>query len=538
MGRLRVNRVSQPPNISALNAGNPLSKYLISAISPKDNYDLALGRPIIKGGVVNNQPTPFGIAAKSPTAASSNLLYSNIASIGAADSTMVLVVYNHALIVDANNHYAGGSYRSGSLATAIQLSNGAGTHYWQSLTGNGSTTSLSANEVLPVGLSVLVLTQRSGLISIYRNGVLKNSVSAANGNSNTTFCICDIDDVAIANSTDRAVLLGLKFSVGMTAPQVKDISNNPWQIFAPIARNSYQAAAAGGGSPYTLTADSASFSLTGQTATLAFNRTLAADSASYTLTGQATGLAFNRVLTADSASYALTGQDATLTYTPISGATYTLIADSASFALTGQPVGLAFNRVLAADTTSYALTGQDATLAQGYTLAAENGAYSLTGVDASLIATRKLVADSGAFVFTGQDATLTYTPVTLPTIGRPASDTSNAGWSASTGVDLYAMIDEVTPSASDYISASSVGAVCKVALNTTAYPGTSSQVLKFRASSSTANSLIVRLKEGATTIKTATQALTSTDTEYSMTLTAGEIAAITSGALSVELESA
>ena len=125
------------------------------------------------------------------------------------------------------------------------------------------------------------------------------------------------------------------------------------------------------------------------------------------------------------------------------------------------------------------------------------------------------------------------------TVGRPASDTSNSGWTASTGSDLYAMLDEVTPDAADYIVATSVGAVCELALTTTGYPGTASQVLKFRASSSTGNSVIVRLRNtGGATVRSQTQLLTATDTEYSIGLTAGEIAAITSGALSVQLESA
>lgn len=292
------------------------------------------------------------------------------------------------------------------------------------------------------------------------------------------------------------------------------------------------------GSTYTLTADSGSFAQTGQTTGLAFNRVLVADTQSYALTGQDTGLAFNRVLTADNAAYTLTGQDVTLTYTPISGATYTLAADTVAYSLTGQDAGLAFNRVLAADTQSYSLTGQAAGLAFNRVLAANTANYALTGQDAALIATRKLIADSAAFALTGQDVALTYTPITYPTIGRPSSDTSNTGWTPSTGVDLFAMVDEVVPDALDYISASSVGAICQMALNATAYPGTASQQLKFRASSSTGNSVIVRLKEGATTIRSATQVLTTTDTEYTVTLTSGEIAAITSGSLSVELEAA
>ena len=153
------------------------------------------------------------------------------------------------------------------------------------------------------------------------------------------------------------------------------------------------------------------------------------------------------------------------------------------------------------------------------------------------------LATGGASAFGGLDAVTLVAPTgtasgsVTATIGRPTSDTSNTGWTASTGTDLYAMVDEVTPSAVDYISASSVGAVCEMALNPTAYPGTASQNLKFNASSTTGHSVIVRIKNGAT-IRTETQALTAVDTTYTITLTSGEIAAITSGALSVELESA
>ena len=178
-----------------------------------------------------------------------------------------------------------------------------------------------------------------------------------------------------------------------------------------------------------------------------------------------------------------------------------------------------------------------------YTLTADAGSFAITGSAATLTYTHiggpyTLTADAGAIAITGADATLTYTPAVLPTIGRPASDTSNSGWTASTGTDLFAMVDEVTPDPLDYIVTTATGSVCELALEQTAYPGTASQALKYRASSSTGNSLIVRLKNGATTIRTETQPLTASDTEYTITLTSGEIAAITSGSLSVELESA
>ena len=269
-----------------------------------------------------------------------------------------------------------------------------------------------------------------------------------------------------------------------------------------------------------------------------YTYTLTADAGNYTLAGANASLVYNRVFPADAGAYSLTGAAATLTYTPIGGPTHTLTADAGALSLVGNAATLAFNRSLTAASGAFTLTGSAATLARGYTLAANAGSYTLTGDDAALVATRKLIAEAYAAVLAGANATLTYTPLALPTIGRPASDTSNSGWTASAGTDLFAMVDEVTPDAGDYIVTTATGSVCELALEQTAYPGTASQALKYRASSSTGNSLIVRLKNGATTIRTETQALTATDSEYSITLTSGEIAAITSGVLSVELESA
>ena len=103
---------------------------------------------------------------------------------------------------------------------------------------------------------------------------------------------------------------------------------------------------------------------------------------------------------------------------------------------------------------------------------------------------------------------------------------------------MWPMVDEVTPDAGDYIYATTLGAVCQMGMNATVYPGTALQKIKFRASSSTGNSVTLALKDGATTIKSITQALTPVDSEYSVTLSAAEIAAITSGSLSVQLTAA
>lgn len=187
---------------------------------------------------------------------------------------------------------------------------------------------------------------------------------------------------------------------------------------------------------------------------------------------------------------------------------------------TGSPVTVS----LAVGVITHATTGY---------LVADSASVSGTADKSASVVTHissgSLVAGSATLLGTATNST--------PTIGRPDVDVSNAGWTPSSGSDLFAMLDEVTPSDLDYISTSAVGSTCSVGLNTTQYPGSVSQQLSLRASSSTGNGLSVTIKDGATTIATRSLTLTPTYDLYTITLTAGEIAAITSGNLTVEMTS-
>lgn len=107
-------------------------------------------------------------------------------------------------------------------------------------------------------------------------------------------------------------------------------------------------------------------------------------------------------LTANSGSFALTGQAATLR------AARTLAASSGSFALTGQPANLAAGRKLPAASGSFALTGQNVNFLIGKRLDAQASSFALTGQAAGLQAARRLPVAIGLYVLTGQDATLNY----------------------------------------------------------------------------------------------------------------------------------
>lgn len=169
-------------------------------------------------------------------------------------------------------------------------------------------------------------------------------------------------------------------------------------------------------------------------------------------------------------------------------------------------------------------------------------AGSGTGGNATGAAGGDAVADGGTGSSTGSGTggTATGGSGAVATIARPSSDISSSGWSASSGADLFAMLDEVTPDDADYIIASTVGAVCEIGLSAVADPGTSSgQVMRYRLWSPTGNGATVKLKQGATTIATWTHAtLPTTATLYTQALTAGECDAITNySALSIEVTS-
>jgi hypothetical protein len=142
-----------------------------------------------------------------------------------------------------------------------------------------------------------------------------------------------------------------------------------------------------------------------------------------------------------------------------------------------------------------------------------------------------LYANTGAF-YTASLANLQQR------YARPEADVSQGLWTPSSGSDLYAMVDEDPENDTDFISAATP-TTCQMRLQPVRDPQTSSgQVVRYRARSSTGSTLVARLKQGSTTIATATHAgVAASFTEYSMTLTAGECDAITDYAdLRVELE--
>jgi hypothetical protein len=178
-----------------------------------------------------------------------------------------------------------------------------------------------------------------------------------------------------------------------------------------------------------LSAAPGTFAVTGADATLTHSAlghyTLTADSATYVLTGSAAELLVAIRLTADSGAVTLIGSDATLAYTPVEN--YVLPADAGAFEITGMDAVIEAARMLFSEAVAFALTGGDAefridlrlpadpgavTLTGAdvallhatpgnYLISAEGGAYTLTGADVAFAGMRTLTADEGNFALTG-----------------------------------------------------------------------------------------------------------------------------------------
>jgi hypothetical protein len=334
--------------------------------------------------------------------------------------------------------------------------------------------------------------------------------------------------------------------------EIKSISDNPWQIFKPLPSRIFLPVSAGGGatitatlgtadatgltagisasSPTTISASLGTATASGLSATLAQAFTLPANLGTASASGYQAAIAQAATITASLGTAAASGYTASVA----SAGAVVISANLGAASASGYQANVNGSTTITASLGAATAAGYTAALEVAYTLAANLGTASATGKTATVYANETIAATIGQAVAQGYSATITNA---APAIGRPTSDVSNTGWAASAGTDLYPMLDEVSPDDMDYIYTSALNSTCKLGLNGTQYPGSASQQLSVRASSSTGNSLRIVLKDGLTTVKTQDITLTPTLTTYPLSLTSGEIALISTGALSVEMTS-
>ena len=116
-------------------------------------------------------------------------------------------------------------------------------------------------------------------------------------------------------------------------------------------------------------------------------------------------------LVADGASYSYSGNNANLI------APLKLAADGGTYSYSGNNANTLFNRRLVADGGVYSYSGNNANTLFNRRLVADGGVYSYSGNNANLVYTPAgaftLIADGGVYSYAGNNADLVYTPTAV-----------------------------------------------------------------------------------------------------------------------------
>lgn len=182
----------------------------------------------------------------------------------------------------------------------------------------------------------------------------------------------------------------------------------------------------GGVVDYTITLDSGSYSLQGNTLSLLSDRNLLIDNGSYTLTGQELNLALQRSITLSQGVYSQQGTDTSLLVDRslrlntgdylLDGSLLDLLLErsislqSGEYDYVGSSVNLQYGREfrLSLEQGSYSLQGSDSLLLKEHILSLDSSSYTYSADNISLLANRKITTDSGDYSYSGSPINFIY----------------------------------------------------------------------------------------------------------------------------------
>lgn len=399
---------SQPQQAVGIDWGNPINRGLVYC------KNLALETGFTKVGtkiVASEGWSALGFGATFGLG-STDSVETTLTTSSTARTILVLYVKN-----GTGGGTAGRIFDKRTVSGQVEemQTGGSGMLYGGSWTG-GTGLFTWAGQPTSTPVSCVVSYDKSSTSNVpivIENGV-RQSVTTSSAPSGSV--ITNTDPYVIGNrkndnarNWDGTIALFAVFDRALSEQEAKSLSANPWQIFKPLPRRIFVPVSAAGGL-YTLTAQSGSYTVIGQQATLLRHRNLTASAGTYNITGQSVNITYSPTaavytLTAQSGSYALTGRSATLLKSKL------LSTSSGSYSITGNSATISKNRVLTATSGSYTITGRSATLTYVpltpvYTLTAQTGVYNITGQTAQLLRHRLLTTSAGSYVYTGQSITI------------------------------------------------------------------------------------------------------------------------------------
>lgn len=429
----KVERTTQPQEFVSIASDNPLAANLSAQYLPTNGDILEILRAksvaaTFSGGGKQARG-PLGLAVQS-TAYGSNAVGGDYVAIPAAPENSLSAPLSWEILLTVGTLSSGAAFPiiSGILTKDSQASRGCTLRFNPDATsGNYNVPCFIAidsggNETKAIGVGAsggqllhLVGTWDGTTATLWQNGISYTGTGArtiATGASNSLVICTDYlgDSSNLNRSSDHLVYYVRIWSEVLPSAKVAALYSNPWQLFEP---EQIVAPAASGTTAYTLTAATSAFTLTGTTTGLKADRKLPTSVATFTETGNAASLAVGRKLAATTSAFTLTGVAAALK------ADRKLAPSVSPYTFTGNDTTLTYsasgNKSITADAVSFALTGSNANLTVQRKLASSVSAFTLTGNDSALSYQRKLPAGVGAFTLTGIDVALSTTGTELPT---------------------------------------------------------------------------------------------------------------------------
>lgn len=410
-------RRKQPVGPVEIDRGNPITRGLATVYLPTVRYpgiDLVtrvFDTATIRGVLL---PSTNGVVYSTTTASNWSLRFAPVGIPGSYPALSVFTLFEQYDTTSTGAIFGGGN-NSTQYARFNKENTGAISFFPNTNSGGAGITgpALNANQVY-----ALAAVNEGNLRELFYDGVSVASSSTAITFLNATYGFAGSEFPAAGNQRRVGIYCGYVWTRRLTPSEIKSLTDNPWQIFRPQRLFvPVQATAA-----LTLTANAGAYAVTGQAASLYYNRDLRPIAGAYAVTGQSANLFYNRDLRLNAGAYAISGQSADLNYARI------LTANAGAYSLAGQSANLSKSALLSANAGSYSISGQDATLIyeQSRTVDATAGSYAVTGQTANLVRTNILSANSGAYSISGQTAALSV----LRVLSLDAGAYSIAGQSA------------------------------------------------------------------------------------------------------------
>lgn len=238
----------RPSGNAEINWSNPLANGIVVALIPGAN-EAVRGGPVViaNGGAL--APRPHGLGFTGSAWLSDDVAYAPNGYVGVGTANLTDLVVTE-LTGDATNFsYACGSYSGATDGVMITLRHSGVSEHWGVYAGGSFIDSTEAF-VIGAGAHTFAFTRDGSTQYLYRNGVLRNSVSAANSATSTAqFCIGNIltSGGSFSVGPTANIALALRFQRFLGASEIAELTRAPWQLFRPLRRRLYFAPPAAAG---------------------------------------------------------------------------------------------------------------------------------------------------------------------------------------------------------------------------------------------------------------------------------------------------